>query len=69
MARDGAAVAFPVDEIGGVHRFRDDEIVEAPRTVASAPISFTTGLIPWKERHAGKLDDELLLYAITRNLS
>jgi chemotaxis-related protein WspD len=62
-------LAFPVDEVYGVHRFRPAELRDLPATLSNAPISYTLGILLWQGRSVAQLDDALLLSAITRALS
>lgn len=65
---DGA-VAVPVDEAHGVHRFRDQDLKEVPATLARAQSTYTKAVLSWNERSVGVLDEHLLGYAITRSLA
>lgn len=60
--------AFPVDEILGVHRIHPNTFQNVPVTVAKANSTFTKGIFQWKERYVAFLDDELLIYSLTRSV-
>ncbi len=65
---DGA-VAVPVDEVHGVHRFRDQDPKQVPATLARARATYTKAVLCWRDRSVGVLDEQLLGYTITRSLS
>jgi chemotaxis signal transduction protein len=67
-SRDGNRFCFPVEEVAGTHRYHPAEIMPAPSTVALATSRFSLGLISWKERHVGLLDDGLLFYSVGKHL-
>ena len=67
--RAGNRLAFPVDEVSGVHRYHPRELRPAPATLAESRVTYTTGLIPWNDRTVGCLDDELLFYTLNKSLT
>lgn len=58
---------FPVNEIHGIHRIHPSMFKNVPVTVAKAQSSFTRNIFKWKKKHVAFLDDELLLYSLTRS--
>jgi chemotaxis-related protein WspD len=64
--REGDKLAFFVSEVCGVHRFHPRDLKEVPATVAKAAATYTVGLLHWKDRIVGCLDDELLFYALSK---
>jgi chemotaxis-related protein WspD len=66
---NGQRVAFPVDEVFGIHRFQQDEVREAPSTVARSTLTYTRGVIAWRERAVGFLHADSLFAALNRSLS
>lgn len=62
-------LAFPVDEVQHTHRYRLDEMKPVPATVAKSASSFTKGLLSWRDRSVGCLDERLLLDALNRSLT
>jgi len=66
---NGQRVAFPVDEVFGIHRFQQDEVREAPSTVARSTLTYTRGVLVWRERAVGFLHADSLFAALGRNLS
>ncbi|MFO1476222.1 MAG: chemotaxis protein CheW [Verrucomicrobiota bacterium] len=62
-------LVFPADEVHGLHRFRPDELVRPPATLAQSSFAFTAGVLQWQERQVGVLDPGWLFAAINRNLA
>ena len=65
--QDGS-VAFPVDEVLGVHSYRMEDLKDVPATVAYAQAKYTQAILWLAQRSVGILDDELLHHAINRSL-
>jgi chemotaxis-related protein WspD len=61
---DGQRVAFPVDEVFGIHRFHLDEMKEPPATISKSALTYTQGVFAWRERSVGFLDADLLFNAL-----
>ncbi|RYD84858.1 MAG: chemotaxis protein CheW [Verrucomicrobiaceae bacterium] len=59
VVRNGDRLAFPVSEVQGIHRYHPRELRMLPDTVSKAA-SYMFGLLPWRNRMVGCLDDELL---------
>lgn len=66
---NGQRVAFPVDEVFGIHRFQQEELREAPSTVARSTLTFTRGVLGWRERAVGLLHADSLFAALNRSLA
>ena len=66
---NGQRIAFPVDEVHGVHRFHSADLREAPATVAHSAMSCATGVFPWRNFTVGFLDPDTLFASLNRNLS
>lgn len=66
IGRDGRRVAFPVDEVHGIHRYGSGDVVDVPATTGKATSSFATSMIAWRGRAVGRLDDGLILDALDR---
>ena len=69
VTHDGQTLAFPVNEVFGVHRYAADELQPAPTTVAQAGATFTHAVIAWNGKKVGLLDCGLLFYALNRSLT
>ena len=59
---------FPVDQIHGIHRVHPKIFENVPVTVAKAKTTFTKHLFKWENISVALLDDELLLYKLTRSV-
>jgi chemotaxis-related protein WspD len=66
---NGGRLAFPVSEVHGVHRYCPGDLRDAPATLAKAAGIYITGVLPWKDKTVGCLDDELLFYALDKGLA
>ena len=62
-------LAFPVDEVVGVHRYRPEEMLEAPATVARDGNGYTQSLFALEGRTVGCLDVDAVLAALERSLA
>ena len=65
--RHGNRIAFPVDEVHNVVRYHPRELQPPPATLANAASPFTIGMLPWRNRTVGCLDDELLFYKLDKS--
>lgn len=66
---NGHRLVFGVEEIAGVHHFPLEALQPPPATVALAPHKFVRGLIAWRDRQVGVLDDDLLFASIKQDLA
>jgi len=62
-------LAFPANEVRGIHRFGPDELAHPPSTVTRAALTFTRGILTWRDRLVGLLDPDLLFTTLNRSLS
>jgi len=62
-------LAFPVDEVQHTHRYSPDDIKPVPATVARSASAFTKGLLSWRNRTVGCLDEGLVFEALNRSLT
>jgi len=67
--KDRFAMAFPVDEVMGLHRFNRDAVRAIPATVAHAVPQFSRGMLTADGRKIGLLDDELVFHALAKALA
>ena len=65
----GNRLAFPVDEVGGIHQFTSKEEKELPATIAKAVATQLAGMLSWQNKSVGLLDGQLLLYTLNKGLS
>jgi chemotaxis-related protein WspD len=54
---EGNRWVFPVDEVDQVYRFSPGELTGAPATLARSAGHLTRGVLAWRERSIGYLDD------------
>ena len=66
---EGGPLAFPVDEVHGIHSSSSQELTEVPATVARATAAFTNAVLSWNEHSVGCLDRQPLLTALNRSLT
>ncbi len=68
--RSDARLAFQVSEVHGLHRYHPRDLRNAPATLAKAASGiYTLGVVPWKDRSVGCLDDDLLFYTLSKGLA
>jgi len=65
----GNRLAFPADEVSGVHRFQMSDLKEPPATLAKSCQSYAQALLPWQGRTVGFLDAEHLFSSLDRSLA
>ncbi|AOJ79033.1 chemotaxis protein CheW [Burkholderia ubonensis] len=68
VAHHGEPVVFPVDEVEGVVRFGASEWVPVPATVGRASAGLSRGVLAWRGKSIGLLDDDRLFEAVTRSM-
>ena len=66
---EGNRLAFPVEEVHGVHRFHQTQLGEPPATIAKSALTYTKGVFRWRDRTVGFLDAEPLFAALNRSLT
>lgn len=69
MREKDSHIAFPVDEVHGIHKFSPGQLKEVPATVAKATATYTRAMLPWNDIAVGYLDDQLLFYTLNRSLA
>jgi chemotaxis-related protein WspD len=67
--RSGNRLAFPVDEVFGVHRYHPRELRPVPDTLRKTTANYTMGILPWRDRTVGCLDEELLFYMLNKSFA
>ncbi len=68
IAGDSDQWVILVDELYGIQRFHLGAVREAPVTVAKAAPRLTKGVINWRDRGVGYLDDDLLFLALRKEV-
>jgi len=69
LQHEGLRAVCPVDEVFGVQRFRPEELVPIPATLAKATPTYTKSVLAWQEKTVGLLDELLLFYSMNRGLA
>lgn len=69
VSREGDRFVFAADEIAGLHRYDQADLAPVPATLAHARAAYTRGLLTWRNRPVGVLDDQLLFYTLNRSLA
>jgi chemotaxis-related protein WspD len=64
VRREADRWVFPVDEVAQVYRFPAAALTRAPATVARASSRLTRGVLAWKGRSVGCLDEGWLFQAL-----
>lgn len=65
----GSRFAFPVDEVQYTQLYTDADLRPVPATVAQSSSGFTRGLLPWRDRNVGRLDELALFDTLSRGLA
>ncbi|MEM1059801.1 MAG: chemotaxis protein CheW [Verrucomicrobiota bacterium] len=68
MKQEKRRWVFPCTEIFGVHQLPDDELEEAPVTVAISRQPFTKSIFRFRGNTVGLLDHELLYYKLDKDV-
>ena len=69
VAHEEQILAFPVNEVSGVHAYAADAAQLPPSTVAQTGSAYTQAVIGWRNKKVGLLDGGLLFYALNRSLT
>ena len=69
VGRGADRFVFAADEIAGILRHDDQALAPVPATLAHAQASHTRGLLQWRGRPAGLLDEGLLFHTLNRGLA
>jgi len=66
---DGERFVFPVDAVGGIHRFDPHHLQGPPATLAKSKFSCSRGILSWEQKSVGLLDPSLLFSSLNRSLA
>jgi chemotaxis-related protein WspD len=69
IRHDGGRLAFLVDEVDRIHRFRPRDLRAVPATIAKSAAAYTRGVLSWQDRIVGCLDDQLIFQALNRSIA
>lgn len=61
--------ACPVDDVHGIHRFPEGHVRRLPSTLEKASTRFSRGLLSWRDRSVGLIDEDALSQALRRSLT
>lgn len=62
-------LAFPVDEMQGIHQFKERDLLPVPETLAKVKGRYTAAILPWKDFTVAYLDAGRLIHALERGLA
>src|SRR5690606_543536 len=68
IGNDGRRLAFPVEEVHGIHRVQAGELRDVPATVARAAATHSRSVFAWRQHTVGLLDAQGLLHTLNRSL-
>lgn len=57
----------PVDEVHGIERFAVPTLKQAPATLGPSALTYTRGVLSWRQRSVGVLDADLLFSTLNRS--
>jgi chemotaxis-related protein WspD len=69
LRRETVAVACPVHEVLGVHRFFESDVQSLPATVAKAASRYSQHVFTWHGKPVGLLDEHLVFPTLKRSLA
>ncbi|SHE49578.1 chemotaxis-related protein WspD [Kaistia soli DSM 19436] len=69
IGKEGRRLAFPADEVHGIHRYSTRDLTATPATIGKAALPFATAIIPWQGHSVGRLDDQLVLDTLDRSIA
>ncbi len=68
IENEGQLFVFPVDEAFGIYQFDMGALENVPVNVAKSSTNYLRGVLTWKGKSVGFLDEELLFYSLKRSL-
>ncbi len=68
MEKEGERWLFAVDEIHGIHRIHPSQLQSPPVSLSKSGAGFAKAVFDWERKHVGLLDEDLLLYKLTRSV-
>jgi chemotaxis-related protein WspD len=68
IGRDGNRWAFAADEVFGIHRVAPQDLADVPATAAKTVFVPAKAIFPWRQSHAGLLDDRRLFETLQRSV-
>lgn len=68
IGRERERFVFAADEIAALHRYDDAELGPVPATLAHAQATHTRGMLAWRQRSVGVLDEARVLRTLNQRL-
>lgn len=68
VQHDGDFWGFPVDEVEGVCRFEINALENVPVTVVKSSVNYLKGVMIWKGKSVGLIDEALLFYSLKKKV-
>lgn len=65
----GSRLAFPVNEVLGIRRYRDEELRPPPANISESKQAYTRGLLKVGDRDVAIIEHELLFKTVARSLA
>lgn len=69
LEHEGDTWVFQADEVYGIHRYDEGDVLNVPVTISKATSKFMKGIIKWEKKEVGLIDEELLFYTLKRRVS
>lgn len=69
IGREDHRVAFEVDEVHGIHAYREQDSSPVPATIGKSAATLTTSMVAWQGRAVGCLEATMLLDMIDRSMA
>jgi chemotaxis-related protein WspD len=63
---ESGRIGFPVDEVQRTQRYDPLDLKSVPATLAKSAAGYTKGILAWRDRLVGCLDDHLVIQAMNR---
>ena len=67
IQQNGDRTVCPVDEVHGMERFELQTLKQVPTTLGACALTYTRGVLSWRQRSVGVLDAELLFHTLNRS--
>lgn len=68
LESDSGHWVFSIDEILGIYRVHPRTFKNVPVTVAKSKSTYTKGIFKWDDKYVALLDDDLLIFSLTRSV-
>jgi chemotaxis-related protein WspD len=68
IEKEGEHWVFPVHDVFGIYHCNLEQLENVPVTIAKSTANYLKGVIPWRNKSVGYLDEELLFYSLKRSV-